>query len=130
MGLKRDTPFRPGGPLLGIGARFDRSGDIGVVGRIGYEIAAPSNLLIGLHTDTDFHRVATMAITAEGSFGTFLYGTIGAGPVVELAPYVRPGIRVSAGAGAYVGTLVGAFDLYFTGQSIDYRGVLLLQAGF
>jgi len=130
MGLKRDRPFRPGGPIFGIGARFDDTGDIGLIGRVGYEIAAPKELLINLHTDTDFHQFATLALTAEGAFGTFLYSTLGIGPVMEVVPDIRPGIRSSAGLGAYVATIVGTFDVYFSGDSIDYRGAVLIQAGF
>ena len=130
MGLKRDVPFRTGGPVFGLGARFDGTGEVGVIGRLGYEIAAPANLILGLYTDTDFYHFGTLAMTAEGAFGTYLFGTIGGGPVVELGPQVRPGLRLSTSAGAYVVALTGAFDIYFSPEDVDFRGILAVQAGF
>ncbi|MEC8022909.1 MAG: hypothetical protein VX223_03185 [Myxococcota bacterium] len=130
LGIRSDVPFRPGGPLLGLGARIEDDQTARFIARIGYEIAAPKWLLIGIQTDTDFHHFASLAVTAEAAFGGWLYGTLGIGAVAELTPMLRSGLRINGGTGAYFGALVGSVDMFFVGDAIHYRGSVLLQAGF
>jgi hypothetical protein len=112
-----------GGPFVAAGLMGGHGGLPRL--RAGWEIAAPRWLVLALAADTDLSRGVTLAVTAESItrawIGTMGTSTVGGGPIVAVAPDVRPGGRAQLSFGAGRARLVVSADVLApvaAGQSI------------
>ena len=129
VGLRHDTPFRPGGPTLGLGARFANDSPAGLMARIGYELAAPSWLLFGATIETDFAHRVSLGATAKYAFGDWLHGLVGAGVILDVYPTMNPGARLSGSIGLGFCSLTGTADIFAAKRDVSVRGLLLVEFG-
>ncbi len=109
------TSVLHGGPLVGVGSRFDTRG---IRARFGYEVAAPSWLIVSAAVDTDFASVTTLAPLAEVASPNLLVFIpsvgVGAGVPVQLRSGSSPrvGFRGQLTLSFPVVSLVFPLDVY------------------
>ncbi len=101
--------------------------------RAGWEIAAPPWLVLALAADTDASSLATIAVTADATSRVSMLPlslSIGGGPIVAVAPELRPGGRGQVSVALGPARLVVSVDVLApSGRQPTATSVALLAGG-
>jgi hypothetical protein len=130
---KPQPVWSPGGVQLGLGAKLGGGGRF--MARLGYQLALPEPLLHSLSVETDFREQLVLTPLTQYATPQVLIlpsAGLGVGVPVQVAPEVRPGLRLLADV--HLGPLGAAltYDYYpelEEGAGSFSRLILLLQVG-